>query len=195
MKNILFETKFLENITTETRIRMSEMEKETSKDIVNYISKVEETIHNDRRYNKHKDISKLYERKNNIETEDRNKYCSFHKTKTHNTADCFGKKRSENENKFNSNNNLIIKNSNLEGELLYLNSKISGQEIRCIVDTGSTYSVISKKFTDENNIETSNIKPVYLTTASEDSIKTDKKFSTNINFTEMPNATLRVDFF
>lgn len=91
-KNILFETKFLENLTTETRIRMSEMEKEISKDIVNYISKVEETIHNDRRYNNHKNISNAYEGKNNIKTEDRNKYCSFHKTKTHNTNECFAKK-------------------------------------------------------------------------------------------------------
>ncbi|KAG0440307.1 Retrovirus-related Pol polyprotein from transposon 17.6 [Dictyocoela muelleri] len=204
-KTVLLESRFIENLTVETRIKMSEMEKFTCEDIVKYISAVEATIKEDyekmNRFKNFKNDSNngkylynLGKNPKNFASKNKfnNQYCTFHKTKTHDTKDCIKLKQISKHSKNES--NLVVKNFEEKSELLVIEAKINQIKCECLIDTGSNYSIISKKSQEELNLKPTKINSIRLQTASNNFIKAKEKINTQINFQGINNAFFNIEF-
>ncbi|EPR78294.1 hypothetical protein SLOPH_2483, partial [Spraguea lophii 42_110] len=108
-ENVLLETKFLENLTSETKIKMREAEKYTVQEIIYYIKDIEEVVTANSRVDRKRTIN--IKRNNFIDPPNKtknDKCCSYHKTNTHDTKSCIALKRQESEN---TRKNFFIKNN------------------------------------------------------------------------------------
>ncbi|KAG0435534.1 hypothetical protein DMUE_4686 [Dictyocoela muelleri] len=186
--NVLLESKFIENLTAETKIKMIESEKNDIQDIIEYITNIENVVANFKN-NIKGEPSQILNFKKVHDKNFNQKYCKFHKSKTHNTNECYSIKK----NPTNHKNNFIVKNNNKSLSLLYVNAEVQDVKIDVIVDTGSNYSLISKKTFEKLSISETKIDIIKLQTASNEIIKSTGKIKTQITFNELKNANFNIE--
>ncbi|KAG0437535.1 Retrovirus-related Pol polyprotein from transposon 17.6 [Dictyocoela muelleri] len=190
--DILLESKFIEQLTAETRMKMRECEKYGSREIIEYIRIIEEGIHADGEsiHNK-RNLNSRFENKENILKG--RKHCTFHNSNTHETNECKALKN-KNSN-FNKTNTLIMKerNSN-ESDLLYIEANINNKKIKCVIDTGSTHSIINSEISKSLNLKEKEISTISLKTASDNNIESTKIAKCQLSFPESSCARFNAEF-
>jgi hypothetical protein len=121
-----------------------------------------------------------------------NKWCSFHRSKFHNTDECMTLKNKKNKDD-NETNNLIIREEDTKNIDVSITGKLEGTEVSILLDTGSKLSFISDKCLERTGkhpeiYET----PVTIQTANGEIEKIEKSVEMNINIPQIPECNLPV---
>ncbi|KAG0423627.1 hypothetical protein DMUE_6136, partial [Dictyocoela muelleri] len=125
------------------------------------------------------------------------KWCSFHKTKTHNNSECNFLK-----NKLNKDNSTKSSYNNQNKSLVLLEPKTSNENLKieiivnssiqfAILDTGSNFNLISENKLNELSIDTKNIdKSINVCGIYHDSIEINKNAEMIFELTDISNKKI-----
>ncbi|KAG0436707.1 hypothetical protein DMUE_4093 [Dictyocoela muelleri] len=76
---VLLESKFIENLSFETRIKMAEMSRHSVDEIINYITNIENVILTDSKFYKTQNKRECLNRNNeNYKFKNQDKFCKYH---------------------------------------------------------------------------------------------------------------------
>lgn len=73
------------------------------------------------------------------------RYCTFHKTNTHNTEQCFTLNKRKNKDVEPKDNNMFIYDTTIKENLLVFDAVINARNIKATVDSGSTKTYMTMK--------------------------------------------------
>ncbi|KAG0435771.1 DNA damage-inducible protein 1, partial [Dictyocoela muelleri] len=188
---ILLESKFSENLTVETRMKMREFEKYGYEEILKYIRHIEKGLIFNSEFFKDKKQYKS-EETSEVKREFNKKYCTYHKSNSHETKEC--KALNDTNKNIENKKTFMIKTDEKEkSDSIYLEGKINGHQIKCILDTSSTHSIINTELCNKMRLEKEKFLPISLKTASNDNIKSCEVVKTQINFIENKNALFNIE--
>ncbi|KAG0434986.1 hypothetical protein DMUE_4946 [Dictyocoela muelleri] len=99
---------------------------------------------------------------------------------------------------------MVIQNNMSKGNILSIKALVNKKTITCLIDTGSTYSIITQQLVKKLSLKSEETENVVHQTASNHSIESGMISKYHISFSECPNAqynmeclivpTLPVDF-
>lgn len=164
---------FLKNLNKSTKLLALDKDLTEPEEIVEYITQREEIFKQDSR----KEYGKI-----NYQ----NKYCKYHKTKTHSTEECY-KLKSKNS------SNYLFKENCPKFKLPIIKIFINNLEAIALLDTGSTENFITKGLIEKALIKTeiTGNREIELANQSKVNIKNKTKLEFKIN--NIPNTIYKTD--
>ncbi|KAG0434375.1 Protein DDI1 like protein [Dictyocoela muelleri] len=81
-----------------------------------------------------------------------------------------------------------------ECDFLYIECNINGKKLKCVIDTGSTHSIINSEIFNTLNLKVYEISKISLKTASNTKIESTKIAKCQISFLEYPKARFNAEF-
>lgn len=170
-------------LTNRTKLEMSRLNIRNIEEMYNLINTTEKTM-----------IEQMSTRKPQIKKEksyrqvnqqnmpqitSRNKYCTFHHSKTHSTEECRMKDRSEegkygNKKQYES-KSLALNEPNAPKNSLEMQGKLINTNVQIIIDTGSAYNYINKAIVRKLNLMTEEIENKTMIMANGDMAKCNEQ--------------------
>ncbi|KCZ78075.1 hypothetical protein H311_00904, partial [Anncaliia algerae PRA109] len=162
-----FEESFLRGLGDYTSMEVSKLNMETIEETINYLFKIEKKViiktEEKIKSKSNKEISptrmhQAYDKPQEF----RKKFCSIHKSNSHNTKDCYLNSKGKNKEFISkpnykshddSSKGLVLTERSFEKEIFELNCIVNDIKVKATIDTGSSRSCIGKSIVEKCGIK------------------------------------------
>jgi hypothetical protein len=195
---------FYQNLSTNTQIELARQGIHTVGDAIKVISQTEEVLIKTYIPQTNNSESNIVEHQNKFEKKfseskfkrhsDQNvesgKWCSFHKSKSHNTNEC--RKLNEEKEKQTDRKSYSLIEPRPRIGVIKLDTLVNDKPTTSLLDTGSTYTYIPESFIDRLNLKPQDTKPITSQTADGRDITVSKLADFNLKFSSYPMYSIKL---